>query len=109
MSVDASDRRLIQNEATQRLENSRVKRQLKTILGPTAKIMFVCECSDLDCRDRIALTSQEFDDFHAKAKQFVVKPHHETATTEKIVSKTNDYYIVEKHDEPLTLSSDYRS
>lgn len=108
MQIDQSQRRLVQNEAIQRLENSHVKRTLESVLDGTDKILFVCECSDLNCRDRIGLTSKEFDEFHVKSKRFVVKPHHEIVAIEKIVAETDDYYIVEKHVDPIVLDSDYR-
>ncbi|CAN5166046.1 hypothetical protein BH09PAT3_BH09PAT3_1760 [soil metagenome] len=109
MSVNPADRKLIQNEATQRLENSHVKRTLEPIIGPATKISFICECSDLDCRDRIDLTSDEFDSFHVQGKRFVVKPNHEIVAIEKIISRTDDYYIVEKYEDPLKLATDYKA
>ena len=108
VDVSPAERKLIQNEATQRFENSRVKRTLQPLIGDDTKIAFICECSDLECRARIDLTTAEFDNLHSQRKRFVVKPDHEIVAIEKIIDRNDNYFIVEKFDAPLELPTDYK-
>lgn len=108
MDISLADRKLIQNEAIQRLENSHVKRSLEPILGSDTEISFRCECSDLDCHAHIKLTTTQFDEYHYKGRRFVIKPNHEIVASEKIVAITTEYLIVEKYQDPLKLSEDYK-
>lgn len=105
MSLDLSDERLILNEATQRLENDRARRTLINILESADLIDFICECSDDTCEERIALTNRQFIELHKSAKEFVVKPNHETVAIETVIAKTDDYYIVRKKIDPEVLGS----
>lgn len=105
MSTDLSDERLILNEATQRLENDRARRTLINILESDDVISFICECSDETCKEHIALTNRQFIDLHESAKEFVVKPAHETVAIETVIAKTKDYYIVRKKIDPEALGS----
>jgi hypothetical protein len=97
MERTLSDQRLIQNELIQRDENEKANRKLHHILAAEDKILFICECSRASCKDRIGLTNRQFYEFHRNRKRFVIIPRHETAGIDRIVKKTDDYYIVEKY------------
>ena len=107
MSDTTSERRLILNEATQRLENDKARRTLLNILESDDLINFICECSAEDCKEHIALTNRMFIELHKSSKEFVVKPDHETVAIETVVKKTDDYFIVRKHIDPELLGSAY--
>ena len=71
--------------------NRRMERTLEEIReeqddDPDAPIAFLCECSRLDCRDRI----------HRDSEAFVLVPGHEMPEVERIVDQEGDYLIVRK-------------
>lgn len=107
MQDDLSEKRLILNEATQRADNDKARRNLLNILESSDVINFICECSNESCDERIALTNRQFIDLHQSPKEFVIKPDHETVAIENVVVKTPDYFIVRKHIDPELLGSDY--
>lgn len=96
MERTLSEQRLIKNELIQRDENEKANQKLHHILNSEDKILFICECSRLKCTDRIGLTNRQFYELHRNRKQFVIMPRHETVDVERVVEKTDDYYIVEK-------------
>jgi len=63
---------------------------------PDAPIAFLCECSRLDCRERIHLTPSRFDRIHRDSEAFVLVPGHEMPEVERIVDQEGDYLIVRK-------------
>ena len=96
-TMSISHERLVKNELILRDENEKANKKLHSILDSQDKILFVCECSRLRCRDRIGLTNRQFYEMHRNRQRFIIMPGHETAAVEKIVKKTDDFYIVEKY------------
>ncbi|HEX4187044.1 MAG TPA: hypothetical protein VHY83_04015 [Solirubrobacteraceae bacterium] len=76
--------------------------------SPTA---FRCECASLDCNDLISLTPREYERVRSEPRRFVLRPGHEIAEVESIVSTGDGYVVVEKRDEAgrLAEASDPRS
>jgi hypothetical protein len=96
MERTLSEQRLIANEIIQRDENEKANLKLHHILASDDKILFICECSRKECKDRIGLTNKQFYDFHRDRTHFVIMPDHQVTDVERVVTKTDDYYIVEK-------------
>ncbi|MDB5166220.1 MAG: hypothetical protein JWM37_292 [Candidatus Saccharibacteria bacterium] len=96
MMDDLSLDRQVANEVLFRDRNSSVKNSLKDMLAPDVPIYFACECTRLDCEERIALTTEAFEALHRDRQQFVIKPGHETLAVENVVDTTPDYYVVRK-------------
>lgn len=65
-------------------------------LDPDAPIAFFCECSDLDCRERIELMAGRFEEIHRERDLFVVAPGHERIEVERVVDQEGGYLIVRK-------------
>ena len=81
--------------------NRRMERTLEEIREEEdddrdAPIAFLCECSQLDCRERVHLTPSRFDRIHRDAEVFVLLPGHEIPDVERIVDQEGDYLIVRK-------------
>lgn len=72
--------------------------------GPDdTKLHFYCECSNLYCRDRIKLTTDEYEAATKTEKEFVVIPGHENKAVEQVVRETDAYNVVEKYLDPVKV------
>ena len=57
---------------------------------------FICECSRLDCVQRIALTLEEYGHVRDEGERFAIVAGHETPEVEQVIEKLDGYWIVEK-------------
>lgn len=102
-------KRLVENEAVFRKHNEKVESvfdELKQIASEEGQhdiaetddmvLDFYCECSDEDCKKRVTLSLGQYSQIHANRNQFTIVPGHQVGAVEKIVSKTKQYYVVEK-------------
>jgi len=68
---------------------------------------FYCECSNERCQERIQLTPLKYEDIHKTRDHFIVKPSHDVASIETVISRTSEYSVVEKQltppESPTTL------
>jgi hypothetical protein len=98
----ASLERLARNEALFRQVNETIA-ELSGIWddAATAEHPFVCECADLDCREQLQLSLDEYRNLRARNNCFAVKPGHEMEPTlEHVVGHHCEYVVVEKHVTP---------
>jgi hypothetical protein len=58
---------------------------------------FFCECSDADCRRRVRITPQRWDEIHAGPRDFVVTPGHQSLDVERVVESFPGCIVVRKH------------
>ena len=104
MPVNERERRVGLNEAVFREVNERLE-ELGSTFGIADKLDLVCECGDLECRERIAMTAAEYEEVRSHPTHFAVVPGHETGRVEKIVRRCDGYDVVEKHEgEPAELA-----
>jgi hypothetical protein len=100
-----SDRRLVENEVIFRRLNSGVKDFVlndDTDHHYTHKLLgFYCECSNIDCRERIRITAEEYDSQHKNSNQFIVKISHSMPEIEDVVEQNSKYEVVEKKFVPV--------
>ena len=54
-----------------------------------------CECGDLRCNARIALTATERNDRRSRPTRYWVKPGHVSITIERMIEENDRYAIVE--------------
>lgn len=93
-----SERRLKENEVIFREANETVQQFIEEETGHSGNVVpFYCECSRADCRQRIELTTGQYDDLHQNKKQFIVLAGHEIPEIEKIVFKQAGFNVVEKY------------
>jgi hypothetical protein len=57
---------------------------------------YLCECSELQCDERVELTLQEYEEVRLEAAHFVVRPGHENDRVESVVWSTERFAVVEK-------------
>jgi hypothetical protein len=92
------ERRAGENEALYREVNERV-RDLNQHFGLDEEelVDFVCECAQLDCTERIRLTTAEYERLRESALRFAVLPGHERVDIETVIEATRRFNVVEKH------------
>jgi hypothetical protein len=57
---------------------------------------WLCECSDLECVERIEMTDAEYEDVRQHGAHFVLLVGHEQIDIERVVARHGDYVIAEK-------------
>ena len=63
----------------------RVEERARATAGEDSSITILCECSSLDCTERIVLTPAEYETAHAEPSQFTVVPGHASDGVEDVV------------------------
>ena len=84
------------NEALFREVNEQMERLGRDWQQPAEPHPFVCECADEACTDRIAVPSEVYRDVRSEPRRFLVRPGHEQAEIERVITATDDYAVVEK-------------
>jgi hypothetical protein len=87
------ERRLAENENVFRRVNERVE---DCAAMAEERAEFVCECSELDCHERLLLTLRVYEDVRAAPNRFVVRAGHERLGVERVLDQGSGYVIVEK-------------
>ena len=88
--------RLAQNEGIMRQVNERIEEIAQGLGGGDHRYDFICECSRLDCVERITLTIEEYGYVREEGERFAVVAGHETPEVERVAEKLDHYWIVEK-------------
>lgn len=105
--MDISERRLVENETIFRDANRQINAMAARVFGQAQKTVipvgFYCECSNHECRDRIELTPEEFEEAHSLSNHFVIKCGHEVPKIEDIIESHKDYCVIKKHFMPEDL------
>src|SRR5215211_1932514 len=83
--------RLARNESLFREVNERIQYPAE---GATSE--FVCECGNSECRSTIELTVVEYERVRSNPTWFVIKPDHDLARIERVVSRDDGHAVVEK-------------
>jgi hypothetical protein len=89
----ANPERLARNQVLFREVNERLREVLAGADGPTE---FLCECSNEDCIETVALGLDEYEKIRANPRRFVVAPGHELLQVERIVETNDRFKLVEK-------------
>lgn len=76
--------------------NERIEEIAQGLGGGDRHYDFICECSRLDCVERIALTIEEYGHVRAEGERFAIVAGHETPEVERVAEKLDHYWIVEK-------------
>jgi hypothetical protein len=114
MTKQPSERRLVENELIFRRLNEQVQRDIDDhnrmaadegqdgmqIDGDGLSLHFYCECSDVLCTQRIAMSQDEYRRQHVQRDHFTVIPGHDIAAIERIIEKYPHYYLIQKFSVP---------
>lgn len=96
---------MVENEVIFRKVNESVKDFVNSAAPgkQSKKQTFYCECARPDCIEKIKLTIGTYEDLHKSKKLFVTIPGHEFPIVEDVILKSDEYQIVEKHNDPPSL------
>ena len=83
----------VRNEKIYRAANRSVDHNRPT--RPDELLLFLCECSDLECDTEIELTQREYTTVRRGELRFAVAPDHEDGH-ERVVDEFDRYTVVEK-------------
>ena len=109
MNDTPSERRLAENEVIFRHLNERAHgglvavnklaredKQPEFMVSDDTPLYFYCECSNLNCTERIHITFHTYGRIHHDRSNFTVVPGHEVATIERVVKRYSGYNVVHK-------------
>ena len=65
--------------------------------------LYLCECADPDCKQKVALSRAEYERVRADSGHFFLVPGHEIPDTETVVERHDDWNVVEKGPEVADL------
>ncbi len=88
----SAEERLAHNQTLFREVNERIQ----DLGNPAGATEFLCECSDQVCIAPIELTFGEYERVRSDSTWFLVKPGHQIAEIERVVSEDERFLVVEK-------------
>ena len=92
-----SERRLKENEVIFQQANEGVAQfVIEESDNDDPIIKFYCECSNIDCRERITLQASDYHKLHKDQRHFIALEGHEMPGIEGIISKHNGFSVVRK-------------
>ena len=89
--------RAARNEEVFRDVNERIREAGDHFGGSADHVYeFVCECPDVSCVERVALTLAEYEAVRQDARRFLVAPGHQVPEIEHLVAGEESVSVVEK-------------
>ena len=89
-----SSQRLVRNQVIFREVNERLRALADAV--PDGTTDYLCECSDVQCTDRIELRLLEYESVRARPKSFFLVAGHERLAVERVTDELASYVVVEK-------------
>jgi hypothetical protein len=99
--------RIAENEAAFRAANDRIRAWPENEeASATQGILFLCECGDSQCFDRVTLSRSEYEAVRADSAHFALLPGHEVPEAERVVEVHDGFVVVEKSDDVRDIVED---
>ena len=76
---------------------------------PAETVEFYCECGDLQCFERVALTRDQYKAVRTDSLRFAVLPEYVNPEVERVVEEHGDYVVVKKAEDLRTIVEDLDS
>ncbi|HZS30157.1 MAG TPA: hypothetical protein VFA37_02750 [Gaiellaceae bacterium] len=89
------EQRAARNEALFREVNENIA-ELEERYGTSSEPVFVCECADDGCAERLDVDAATYKRVRENSRRFLVLPGHVDSTLEKVVEEHPSFLIVEK-------------
>lgn len=83
------------NESLFREVNERIA-ELNQTFQIEGRSEFLCECSQEDCKEPVAISLDEYEDVRRRSTRFFVIPGHEDGSVERVIERNDRYIVVEK-------------
>jgi hypothetical protein len=96
-------------EAAFRIANERMA-GWEEASGDAPELWF-CECAELGCREKVALTRTAYEAVRARPEWFVIVPGHEVDDLETVIERREGHLVIEKPDAvmPIVRGTDPRA
>ena len=94
--------RIARNETIFRAVNERVNEMQDE--GDPDVTDFLCECGNAECVETISLRAGEYEGVRADAKWFAVLPGHVVEDVERVVEKSDRFFVVQKNEEESAIA-----
>jgi hypothetical protein len=94
---NVSKQRLAENEDVFRRVNNEIETAALQQGSDGHRYEFLCECSDLSCRERVHVTLAEYAHAREDPTRFLVVKDHVVREIEHVVESVRDHVIIEKH------------
>ena len=95
--MSSVDERLARNEVLFRAINERIRELARRFDARAEPVIFICECADETCVEKLPLTLEQYEEMRALPARFVVVPGHEaTPLVERVLFRTDRFVIVRK-------------
>jgi hypothetical protein len=95
MEPSPREERLATNEALFRAANERMA-EWKEIHEDEEHELYLCECADPGCHERIPLTREQYEHVRADSRHFAVRAAHVIPDIEVVVEDFGEWVVVEK-------------
>jgi hypothetical protein len=103
--VDASAEQRARNEILFREVNERVEEVSDALDGGGDwPMVFVCECGDTACVEKIELVRSQYEAVRANPKHFAVLPGHEDPRIARVVERHQGFFVAEKLGEAAEMA-----
>lgn len=89
------EKRLASNESLFRFANERMAGWEERHEGDATELYF-CECANEECREKLALTVDEYESVRSSSRQFFVIAGHEKPDVESVVDEYDGWVVVRK-------------
>jgi len=99
-----SERRLKENEVIFQQANKGVAEFVAEEDRSDPVIRFYCECSNMDCRERIPLRASEYHKLQKNHRQFIALSGHEMPMIEKVISNHKGFNVIQKYGEVPSIT-----
>lgn len=75
----------------------KLKRYMPDDIHDSALLDFHCECSDEECRSRVSITLEAYEELHDSPAKFVITKGHQEPAVEKVLKVIGGISVVEKY------------
>ena len=99
--MEGREARLASNEALLREVNEKIHEvgEGLQVLPDGDLLDFRCECGDPECDSPVSMTAEEYEHVRSDNDRFAVLPGHEETKIERVMERTDRYFIVDKRPE----------
>ena len=101
---DRRKQRIAENEASFREINERLNQGLRQLPDNPERLEFICECGLQTCEQHVLLSQREYEQVRLDSRRFAVVPGHVIPDTERVVSSSDRFDVVEKLGEAIDLA-----
>lgn len=99
---EAWEVRAARNQSLFRAVNERLQ---DTAAGDGATVVIACECAQVDCSEKLELSSSDYEQLRGHPNRFAVAPSHVYPDVEDVVETESAYVVVAKRGEGGAVAS----